>query len=159
VCVFDVVGLMYNLFLALTSISHTIDVKPNEKNWLRFYRVMYAQKQVTLRHQTKSSAIFHPTVFPLLPTSHPTHRVLFPDPSNGASAGFHPFPAGIYRPIPSGIFRKFYRMNTPSSFTVEQHVRVLVSCLFFELCQQTITTHCLYLFSFFLCRMKRYLLS
>ncbi len=63
---------------------------------------MYAQKQATLRHQMKSSAFFHPTLFPLISPGHPTHRLLFPD----TSATFHPFPPAIYRPIPPGIFRK-----------------------------------------------------
>lgn len=71
------------------------------------YQIMYAQKQAILRHQTKFSPIFHATYVPLAPPpGHPTHRVLFPDPTNAAPAAFHPFPPAIYRPMPPGVFRK-----------------------------------------------------
>ncbi len=89
-------------YLALVSIPHTPDSSTNGKNWYKLYRIMYAQKQATLRHQIKSSSFFHPALFPLIPPGHPTHRLLFPD----TSPPFHPFPPAIYRPIPPGIFRK-----------------------------------------------------
>ena len=73
-----------------------------DKNWHKFYRILYAQKQATIRHQLKtSSTLFHPPMFPLIPSGHPTHRFVFPD----TSTTFHPFPPAIYRPIPSGIVR------------------------------------------------------
>jgi hypothetical protein len=72
---------------------------------------MYAQKQATLRHQTKASPFFHPALFPLAP---PGHRVIFPDPTNAAPTAFHPFPPAIYRPIPPGIFRKSFLLFAPS---------------------------------------------
>ncbi|CAF1359598.1 unnamed protein product [Adineta steineri] len=86
---------------ALVSIPHTPDSSTNGKNWYKLYRIMYAQKQATLRHQIKSSPFFHPPLFPLIPPGHPTHRLLFPD----TSPPFHPFSPTIYRPIPPGIFR------------------------------------------------------
>lgn len=82
------------------------ETSSNGKDWHKFYRILYAQKQSNLRHQNKSSPFFHTAFVPLAPPGHPTHRVIFPDPSNAASAGFHPFPPAIYRPIPPGIFRK-----------------------------------------------------
>jgi hypothetical protein len=93
-------------FVALASISNSTENSSNGKNWHKFYRTLYAQKQATLRHQTKSSPFFHTAFVPLAPPGHPTHRVLFPDPTNAAPGGFHPFPSAIYRPIPPGIFRK-----------------------------------------------------
>jgi len=93
-------------FSALTSISNTTENNSNGKDWHKLYRIMYAQKQATLRYQTKSSPFFHAAFVPLAPPGHPTHRVIFPDPTNAAPAGFHPFPPAIYRPIPPGIFRK-----------------------------------------------------
>lgn len=84
----------------------TAENSSNGKDWHKFYRILYAQKQVNLRHQNKSSAFFHTAFVPFAPPGHPTHRVIFPDPTNATPAGFHPFPAPIYRPIPSGIFRK-----------------------------------------------------
>lgn len=70
----------------------------NGKDWFKAYRILYAQKQATIRHQTKSSAFFHPTFVSLTPT----HRFVIPE----TSPNFHPFSPAIYRPIPSGIFRK-----------------------------------------------------
>ena len=78
------------------------DTSPQEKNWYKSYRMFYAQKQATLRHQWKSLPFVHPTLFPFIPSGHPPHRLLFPD----TSQTFHPFPPAIYRPIPSGIIRK-----------------------------------------------------
>ena len=89
--------------LAITATSNTIENCSNEKNWHKLYGIIYAQKQASLRYQTKSSPYFHTAFLPIAP---PTHRVLFPDPTNAGPAGFHPFPPAIYRPIPSGIFRK-----------------------------------------------------
>ncbi|CAF0884604.1 unnamed protein product [Adineta ricciae] len=86
---------------ALVSIPQTSDNAANEKNWQKLYRIMYAQKQPTPRHQIKSSPFFHPTLFSFFPPNHPTHRLLFPD----TSPPFHPFSPAIYRPIPPGIFR------------------------------------------------------
>ncbi|CAF0782300.1 unnamed protein product [Adineta ricciae] len=86
---------------AITATSNTIENCSNEKNWHKLYGIIYAQKQASLRYQTKSSPYFHTAFLSIAP---PTHRVLFPDPSNAGPAGFHPFPPAIYRPIPSGIF-------------------------------------------------------
>ncbi len=94
------------LFLALASISNSTENSSNVKDWHKLYRILYAQKQATLRHQTKSSPFFHTAFVPLVPPGHPTHRVLFPDPTNAAPPAFHPFSPTIYRPIPPGIFRK-----------------------------------------------------
>ncbi len=93
-------------FSALTSLLSTTENSSTGKNWNKLYRIMYAQKQATLRYQNKSSAFFHPTFLPLAPPGHSTHRVLFPDPTNAAPTAFHRFPPAIYRPIPPGIFRK-----------------------------------------------------
>ncbi|CAF0979372.1 unnamed protein product [Rotaria magnacalcarata] len=100
---------------ALVSIPHTSESLPQDKNWYKLYRIMYAQKQATLRHQMKSSPFFHPTLFPLVPPGHPTHRLLFPD----TSATFHPFPPTIYRPIPPGIIR-FCAANTQQAQSPQQ---------------------------------------
>ncbi|CAF0920628.1 unnamed protein product [Rotaria sp. Silwood1] len=90
---------------AITSVSNIAENSSNEKNWHKLYQIMYAQKQAILRHQTKYSPFFHTTFVPLAPPpGHPTHRVLFPDPTNAAPAAFHPFPPAIYRPIPPGVF-------------------------------------------------------
>ncbi|UJR36366.1 hypothetical protein I4U23_029092 [Adineta vaga] len=101
------------------SISNTIENSSNEKNWHKLYGTLYAQKQTPLRYQTKSSPYFHTTFLPLVPSGHPTHRVIFPDPTNTAPAGFHPFPPAIYRPIPPGIFR-ICSANTPQAQTTLQ---------------------------------------
>lgn len=87
---------------------YTIDSNSQEKNWYKFYRVIYTQKQTFLKNQMKSSVIYHSPIIPVLPAA---HRLVFPDPTNGGTvSGFHPFSAPIYRPIPAGIFRK-YNMN------------------------------------------------
>ncbi|CAF1097175.1 unnamed protein product [Adineta steineri] len=99
----------------LTSISSTIENSSNGKDWHKLYRIIYAQKQATLRHQTKSSPYFHTAFVPLPPPGHPTHRVLFPDPTNAA---LHPFPPTIYRPIPPGIFR-ICTANTQQTQTIQ----------------------------------------
>ncbi|CAF4995291.1 unnamed protein product, partial [Rotaria sp. Silwood1] len=99
----------------LVSIPHTSDSSTYGKNWYKLYRIMYAQKQATLRHQMKTSPFFHPTLFPLVPSGHPTHRLLFPD----TSTTFHPFPPTIYRPIPPGIIR-FCTANTQQAQSPQQ---------------------------------------
>lgn len=84
------------------------------KNWFKRYRIMYAQRQATLRHQIKSSAFLHPAFFslagPAAPPGHPAaaHRLLFPD----TSATYHPFSPAIYRPMPPTIFRKSKKRKT-----------------------------------------------
>ncbi|CAF2638789.1 unnamed protein product [Rotaria sp. Silwood2] len=102
-------------FEKAVSIPHTPDSSTHGKNWYKLYRIMYAQKQATLRHQIKSSPFFHPTLFPLVPPGHPTHRLLFPD----TSTTFHPFPPTIYRPIPPGIIR-FCTANTQQAQSQQQ---------------------------------------
>ncbi|CAF3103112.1 unnamed protein product, partial [Rotaria sp. Silwood2] len=102
-------------FEKAVSIPHTPDSSTHGKNWYKLYRIMYAQKQATLRHQIKSSPFFHPTLFPLVPPGHPTHRLLFPD----TSTTFHPFPPTIYRPIPPGIIR-FCTANTQQAQSPQQ---------------------------------------
>ncbi|CAM4899091.1 unnamed protein product [Rotaria socialis] len=90
---------------AIISASSTTENSSNEKNWHKLYLTIYAQKQVILRHQTKFSPMFHTTFVPIAPPpGHPAHRVIFPDPTNAATAAFHPFPPAIYRPIPPGVF-------------------------------------------------------
>ncbi|CAM4892348.1 unnamed protein product [Rotaria socialis] len=90
---------------AIISASSTTENSSNEKNWHKLYLTIYAQKQVILRHQTKFSPVFHTTFVPIAPPpGHPAHRVIFPDPTNAATAAFHPFPPAIYRPIPPGVF-------------------------------------------------------
>ena len=67
---------------------------------------MFAQRQATLRYQTKFPPFFHTTFIPLAPPGHPAHRVHFPDPTNATPNAFHPLPPTFYGPIAPGVFRK-----------------------------------------------------
>ncbi|CAF1006887.1 unnamed protein product [Rotaria sordida] len=114
---------------AITSVSNTTQNSSNEKNWHKLYQIMYAQKQAILRHQTKYSPFFHTTFVPLAPPpGHPTHRVLFPDPTNAASAAFHPFPPAIYRPIPPGVFRICTANTQQAQTTQHQQAQHHIYC-------------------------------
>ncbi|CAF4659340.1 unnamed protein product [Rotaria sp. Silwood1] len=114
---------------AITSVSNIAENSSNEKNWHKLYQIMYAQKQAILRHQTKYSPFFHTTFVPLAPPpGHPTHRVLFPDPTNAAPAAFHPFPPAIYRPIPPGVFRICTANTQQAQTTQHQQAQHHIYC-------------------------------
>ncbi|CAF3214162.1 unnamed protein product [Rotaria socialis] len=114
---------------AIISASSTTENSSNEKNWHKLYLTIYAQKQVILRHQTKFSPVFHTTFVPIAPPpGHPAHRVIFPDPTNAATAAFHPFPPAIYRPIPPGVFRICTANTQQAQTTQHQQAQHHIYC-------------------------------
>ncbi|CAF0979595.1 unnamed protein product [Rotaria magnacalcarata] len=114
---------------AIISASSTTENSSNEKNWHKLYQIIYAQKQAILRHQTKFSPMFHTTFVPIAPPpGHPAHRVIFPDPTNAATAGFHPFPSAIYRPIPPGVFRICTANTQQAQTTQHQQAQHHIFC-------------------------------
>ena len=73
------------------------------RDWQKIYRQLYAQKP---RQQPTSSPPIYPMapVFAFAPTP---NRIVFPDPNGVVPPGFHPYPTGIFRPVPPpGLFRK-----------------------------------------------------